>query len=88
MLFCYIYSQVPLHSCWFGAAAVELLATHIQCKWVYSLAQDVHIQDTVPSEEKATSQHVKDPNEIIKIIMRFSIFSWLEYTSAVKSLET
>lgn len=75
MLFCCIYSQLPLCRCWFGAAAVELLATHIQCKWVYSLAQDVCIQDMVPSEEKATSQHVKDHNEIIKIIMRFSIFS-------------
>lgn len=75
LLFCCIYSQLPLCRCWFGAAAVELLATHIQCKWVYSLAQDVCIQDMVPSEEKATSQHVKHHNEIIKIIMRFSIFS-------------
>jgi len=75
LLYCYIYSQVPLRSYWLGAAAVELLATHIQCKWVYSLAQDVCIQDMVPSEEKDTSQHVKNHNEIIKVTMRFSVFS-------------
>lgn len=39
-------------------------------------------------EKKATSQHVKDHSKNIKVIMRFSVFSWLESTSPAKSPET